>query len=524
MEFTFNNTFAQLPGYFHSRTQATPVKDPKLIIFNHELAEQLGASGDLTDDNKLAQIFSGNLTPTGAEPLATVYAGHQFGGFSPQLGDGRALLLGETVTDNGERFDIQLKGAGPTPYSRNGDGRSALGPVLREYLVSEAMAKLGIPTTRALAAVTTGEQVARERLVAGGIITRVAKGFVRVGSFEYFSSQQNTQAIKELADYEIKRHYSQNQSAQDLESASPDNPYVAFLEAVIDKQAKLIAQWMNIGFIHGVMNTDNMAISGETIDYGPCAFMDEFSFDRVYSSIDRKGRYAYNNQPNIGQWNLIRLTETLLPLLGDNVLDEDVLTNNDKSDHKNADQSDDSVSDAALAVAQDILNVYAGKYQSYWLAGMRKKLGLQTDKDSDLELIQALLTHMEDGQADFTLTFYYLSQLDEKLNATDESLHNLFATTEAIKQWLEKWRKRLVEDASSNKKRQQLMQSVNPVYIPRNHQIERAIRAAEDHNDFSVFDELQQVLQNPFDIQHDKKSYMLPPLAEEVVHQTFCGT
>jgi len=327
-----------------------------------------------------------------------------------------------------------------------------------------------------------------------------------------------------LADYEIKRHYSQNQSAQDLESASPDNPYVAFLEAVIDKQAKLIAQWMNIGFIHGVMNTDNMAISGETIDYGPCAFMDEFSFDRVYSSIDRKGRYAYNNQPNIGQWNSIRLTETLLPLLGDNVLDEDVLTNNDKSDHKNADQSDDSVSDAALAVAQDILNVYAGKYQSYWLAGMRKKLGLQTDKDSDLELIQALLTHMEDGQADFTLTFYYLSQLDEKLNATDESLHNLFATTEAIKQWLEKWRKRLVEDASSNKKRQQLMQSVNPVYIPRNHQIERAIRAAEDHNDFSVFDELQQVLQNPFDIQHDKKSYMLPPLAEEIVHQTFCGT
>jgi len=500
MDFKFENSFAQLPSYFYSRTQATAVKDPILIIFNQKLAEQLDVSGDLTDDNKLAQIFSGNLTPTGAEPLATVYAGHQFGGFSPQLGDGRALLLGETVTANGERFDIQLKGAGPTPYSRNGDGRSALGPVLREYLVSEAMHKLGVETTRALAAVTTGEEVARERLVAGGVITRVAKGFVRVGSFEYFSSQGNQEAVKQLADYEIARHFPQAKSA--------DNPYVAFLAAVIDKQAKLIAQWMNIGFIHGVMNTDNMAISGETIDYGPCAFMDEFSHKRVYSSIDRNGRYAYSNQPQIGQWNLVRLAEALLPLFA----------NRDK----------DPEGKIAVGIAEELLNNYQEKYQAYWLSVMRRKLGLHTEQQQDLTLVESLLNIMEQNNADFTLTFYYLSQLSEKEgeegSAKDELLQKLFAQPNEINTWLTTWRKRLADESSIDKTRQTLMQSVNPIYIPRNHQIEKAIRLAEDQNDFSAFHSLNSVLQDPFTYQQGKENYMLPPQSDEVVHQTFCGT
>ncbi len=496
MEFTFNNTFAQLPDYFYSRTQATQVKDPKLIIFNHELAEQLGVSEDLSDQQKLAQVFAGNLTPTGAEPLATVYAGHQFGGFSPQLGDGRALLLGETVTKQGERFDIQLKGAGPTPYSRNGDGRSALGPVLREYLVSETMYKLGVETTRALAAVTTGEEVARERLVAGGVITRVAKGFVRVGSFEYFSSQGNQEAVKELANYEIDRHFPQAKNA--------DNPYVAFLAAVIDKQAKLIAQWMNLGFIHGVMNTDNMAISGETIDYGPCAFMDEFSYKRVYSSIDRNGRYAYNNQPQIGQWNLTRLAETLLPLFID-----------EKEDGK-----------VAVAIAESLLKNYQQQYQNYWLNGMRNKLGLELKDDTDADLANELLNCMEDNQADFTLTFFYLSQLPhykENIEAENQ-LQGIFKQSKQSNAWLKKWKKRLDLEALTDSQRMIKMRQVNPVYIPRNHQIERAIRAAEDNNDFTVFHELQAVLQKPYELQAGKEAYMLPPKAEEVVHQTFCGT
>ena len=497
MDLKFENSFAQLPSYFYSRTQATAVKDPKLIIFNQTLAEQLGVSGDLTNDNNhLAQIFSGNLCPTGAEPLATVYAGHQFGGFSPQLGDGRALLLGETVTANGEHFDIQLKGAGPTPYSRNGDGRSALGPVLREYLVSEAMHKLGVETTRALVAVTTGEEVARERLVAGGVITRVAKGFVRVGSFEYFSSQGNQEAVKQLADYEIARHFP--------ETKNTDNPYVAFLAAVIDKQAKLMAQWMSIGFIHGVMNTDNMAISGETIDYGPCAFMDEFSHKRVYSSIDRNGRYAYSNQPQIGQWNLVRLAETLLPLFA----------NRDK----------DPEGKVAVGIAEELLNDYQEKYQAYWLSGLRRKLGLRTAQEQDLTLVDNLLNIMEQNNADFTLTFYYLSQLSEEGSAKDEPLQKLFTQPNEINTWLTTWRKRLADESSIDKKRQTSMQSVNPIYIPRNHQIEKAIRLAEDQNDFSAFHSLNSVLQNPFSYQPGKENYMLPPKSDEVVHQTFCGT
>ena len=420
------------------------------------------------------------------------------------------ILLGEILGADGERYDLQLKGSGPTPYSRSGDGRSALGPVLREYLVSEAMAKLGVPTTRALCAVTTGEQVARDTLVAGGIITRVAKGFVRVGSFEYFARQGNYDAVKELADYEIKRHF--------IKAKKADNPYEAFLVNVIDKQAKLIARWMQLGFIHGVMNTDNMAITGETIDYGPCAFMDEFSHNRVYSSIDRNGRYAYNNQPHIGQWNLVRFAETLLPLFMDKKQDA-----SEKQAHE-TELDDEKQKKAAVGIAQDLLNTYEAQYQAYWLSGFRQKLGLDVPQESDVTLIEDLLNCMESNQADFTLTFYYLSQLGKQASKADGALQQLFSTPDSVKIWLKKWRSRLDKEFLNDTERQKLMKAVNPVYIPRNHQIERAIRAAEDNNDFSVFHALHEVLQNPFEHQADKESYMLPPLEEEIVHQTFCGT
>ncbi len=498
MFISFNNTYVSLPTEFYSKLDPTPVAKPELIQFNNDLSNVLGITVSDSDREDLLAIFSGNKIAIGSEPLAMVYAGHQFGGFSPQLGDGRANLLGEVVGKDGIRYDIQLKGSGPTPYSRGGDGRSALGPVIREYLVSEAMAKLHVPTTRALVAMTTGEEVARDKLVQGGILTRVAKGFVRVGTFEFFSARRDDVAIKKLADYEIERHYPKAKKA--------DNPYVAFLAEVVDAQAKLIAQWMAVGFIHGVMNTDNMSIAGETIDYGPCAFMDEFSYGRVYSSIDHNKRYAYNNQPNIGQWNLIRLAEALLPLFVDGSLEEDKQGN------------------AAVSIAQDILNSYQGQYKAYWLASMRKKIGLYENQDDDAMLIHDLLDLMDENNADFTLTFYYLSQLNKSISDVDYALESLFLNAPELNKWLSKWRARLSTELLTNTERKEKMLAVNPVYIPRNHQIEAAIRAAEDHNDFSVFYALNDVLQTPFSEQKEKEKYMLPPLAEEVVHKTFCGT
>lgn len=489
MKVPFNNTYVDLAEGFYTKLNPTQVSQPSLIRFNKELAKDLGIT-DFDSDEKLAEYFSGNLILEGAEPLAMVYAGHQFGGFSQQLGDGRAILLGEVIAKDGERYDLQLKGSGRTPYSRGGDGRSALGPVIREYILSEAMAKLGVPTTRALAAVTTGEDVARMSLVPGGILTRVAKGFVRVGTFEYFSARRATDAIRELADYEIERHYP--------EAKKTDNPYAAFLATVVDRQAQLIAKWMQFGFIHGVMNTDNMSITGETIDYGPCAFMDEFEFNRVYSSIDHQARYAYNKQPTIGQWNLTRLAEAILPLLGE-----------DKS---------------AVPIAQDILNRYATQYKTYWLDGMRLKIGLLDKKDEDEELVLKLLEAMESGKADFTLSFFYLSKLNLRPSTSDENLYGLFNDPTEIKAWLKHWRVRLNEQTIKDKERQVKMGEVNPVYIPRNHQVEAAIRAAEDNNDFSVFNELLEVLQSPYSMQKNKEHYMLPPQPHEVVQQTFCGT
>jgi len=494
IQIPFDNHFARLGAPFFAKVQPTPVNRPMLIRFNVELARELGMSVDGVSDAELADVFSGNALPAGAEPLAMAYAGHQFGHFVPQLGDGRAIWLGELRTADGARFDVQLKGSGRTAYSRGGDGRAALGPVLREYLVSEAMARLGVPTTRALAAVATGEWVARDRPLPGGVITRVARSFIRVGTFEYFASRGDVEAVKKLADYVIARNYP--------ELASAEQRYVALLEAVIARQARLIAQWMQFGFIHGVMNTDNMSIAGETIDYGPCAFMDGYRHQRVFSSIDHHGRYAYNSQPGIGLWNLIRLAETLLPLLAEKTVD-------------------------AVAIAEKHLETFKDQYEAAWLAGMRAKLGLSAVAGSDEEdraLIGGLLDLMDENEADFTLTFHQLSRLGADVNTRDEEARELFAQSAKFDDWLAKWRERLKRETQSDDARQGAMRAVNPVYIPRNHQIEAAIRAAEDRGDFSVFHELHAVLQNPYVEQAGKERYLLPPEPEEKVTKTFCGT
>ncbi len=473
--------------------------NPALIKFNDDLARALGLSPADLKSSDGANVFSGNIIPDGAEPLAMAYAGHQFAHFNPQLGDGRAILLGQIVRPDGACFDMQLKGCGRTFYSRNGDGRAALGPVLREYLVSEAMEKLGVPTTRALAVVTTGDEVARERLLPGGIITRIATSFVRVGTFQYFSAKGDLESIQKLADYVIEHNYPKANAAE--------NSYLAFLKAVVDRQAALIAQWMQLGFIHGVMNTDNMSIAGETIDYGPCAFMDVYKHEQVFSSIDRAGRYAYNNQPAIGLWNLTRLAESLLPLLAVDT-------------------------ETAIKLAQNVLKTYQESYQKVWLGGMRVKCGLLTTSDktehADKVLIEALLDTMAANNADFTLTFFYLCRLSSELSAQsseqDNNIQKLFDNPAQFDEWLIKWRKRLNDESHSDAQRQAKMQAVNPVYIPRNHQIEAAIRAAEDHGDFSVFNDLHEVLQNPYVAQQGMDSYMLPPEPDEVVQETFCGT
>ncbi len=494
MQIPFDNRYVTLGEGFFDRTHPTPVKKPGLIKFNDALARELGISTEQVAAMGAA-VFSGNTLPEGAEPLAMAYAGHQFGHFNPQLGDGRALLLGEISKPDGAHVDIHLKGSGRTGFSRNGDGRSALGPVLREYLVSEAMHKLNVPTTRALAAVTTGEPVARERLLPGGVITRVASSFVRVGTFQYFAARDDVAAVKQLADYVIEKSYPQLDDSE--------FPYVALLQAVVERQAALIAQWMHIGFIHGVMNTDNMSVAGETIDYGPCAFMDAYEHNQVFSSIDRNGRYAYSNQPSIGLWNLTRLAEALLPLFDENP-------------------------QAAVDVAQNVLKDYQHRYESHWLAGMRAKFGLTTCGDAesgeDKVLIEEFLDVMADNHADFTLTFYHLSRLADQPSEQDNDLRALFDHPAQLDAWLEKWRKWLRLETQADEVRQEAMQVVNPVYIPRNHQIEAAIRAAEDKGDFSVFHALHAVLENPYDQQKGKERYMLAPEPEEVVEYTFCGT
>lgn len=487
----FTNSYTDLGDEFYQAITPTPVKKPELIIFNDSLYKQLGLNLEFQSHNDIAAVFSGNRQVNAFRPIAMAYSGHQFGHFNPGLGDGRAILLGQFNSSAGQQHDIQLKGSGQTRFSRNGDGRSALGPVLREYLLSEAMHKLGVPTTRALAAVTSGELVARERLTPGGIITRVATSFVRVGTFQYFLYRDDTRSVRKLADYVIRFNY------PELEET--EQPYLALLKSIVDRQAALIARWMQLGFIHGVMNTDNMSIAGETIDYGPCAFMDHYSHDQVYSSIDRHGRYAYNQQPNIGLWNLTRLAETFLPLISDDT-------------------------DEAVEIAQQVLKDYIGQYQQYWLDGMRSKIGLDDQQVQDKPLIDELFDLMHDHDADFTLSFYYLSQLDPTASDKDHALHALFDDHASIKSWLEQWRMRKKQGSIDWDSSKTLMKSTNPVYIPRNHQVEAVIRAAEDHGNFSLFHQLHKVLQAPFDYNPERGANMQPPEAHEVVAQTFCGT
>ena len=489
--FPFDNSYARLPDYFYSRVNPTPVQKPEMIQFNEALATELGLDIEGFKDSEATDIFAGNTLPEVSDPIAMAYCGHQFGNLNPELGDGRAILLGEMIGNDELRYDIQLKGSGRTPYSRNGDGRAALGPILREYLLSEAMAVHNVPTTRALAAVTTGEQVRRQGMPPGAIITRVAKGFVRVGTFVYFAIRGNQDGVKKLADYVIERNYPEIKGAE--------NPYLALLENVIDRQALLISKWMQLGFIHGVMNTDNMSISGETIDYGPCAFIDDYHPGRVFSSIDRQGRYAYQNQPAAGHWDLCRFAEAIVPLIDD-----------DK--------------EAAVTKVQAAINSYPNRYEAYWLTGMTQKIGLSQAVDSDKALIDDLLSRMADNKADFTLIFYYLSDALAASTDNDQAIRDLFTDSTSFDEWAKQWRERLSTETADDNQRQQQMHQVNPLYIPRNHLVEAVIRAGEDHLDFEPFYELMDVLKTPHTKQSGKEKYAMPPTASEVVRETFCGT
>jgi len=490
VHFPFQNTYTALPDGFFARVAPTPVAAPRLIKLNRALATRLGLDPDRLETPEGAEILAGTRLPGGAEPIAMAYAGHQFGHFVPQLGDGRAILLGEVIDTDGVRRDIQLKGSGPTPFSRRGDGRAALGPVLREYIVSEAMAALGIPTTRSLAAVITGESVLRETALPGAVLTRVASSHIRVGTFQYFAARGDTEGVRRLADHVIARHYP--------EAANAERPYHAHLQGVIARQAELVARWLLVGFIHGVMNTDNTSISGETIDYGPCAFMDSYDPAAVFSSIDEQGRYAYANQPRIALWNLTRLAECLLPLLSD-----------DK--------------DKAIEQAQSILAEFAEKFATAYQAGLRQKTGLLTERDGDEALVQDLLDAMARNQADFTLTFRGLS--DAALDATsDQRVRQLFTDPTAYDEWAVRWRKRIGDEPQAPATRAIAMRAVNPAFIPRNHRIEAVIEAAVARDDFAPFEALLVVLSSPYEDQPALSAYAQPPEPHQRVLQTLCGT
>ena len=483
--FAFDNTYARELEGFYVPWKAAQVARPQLIKFNRQLAEELGLDADALESDAGARIFSGNETPEGAVPLAQAYAGHQFGGFVPQLGDGRALLIGEVIDRNGRRRDIQLKGSGPTPFSRAGDGRAALGPVLREYLIGEAMHALGIPTTRALAAAVTGERVYRERALPGAVLTRVAASHVRVGTFQFFAVRGEQAKVGQLADYVIDRHYP--------ELKGQANPYLGLLERVCDKQAALVAGWMHGGFIHGVMNTDNMTISGETIDYGPCAFMDHYDPATVFSSIDTQGRYAYANQPRIAQWNLARLAETLLPLI-------------------------DEEANRAIARATEVINAFTGQYERYWIKGMRAKLGVFNEEEADLNLATEFLTAMEGNNVDYTLAFRYLA--DAALGQ-QERVRALFADSSNYDRWSGHWRARLSRESVEPLERAQAMRRANPAFIPRNHRVEEALSAAVEHDDFAPFETLLQILARPFDDQPEFAAFADPPPEGQGHYRTF---
>jgi len=494
MRFGFQHSYAALPDPCHARVRPAGFADPRLVVFNAPLARQLGLDAGAVAA-QAAALFSGQQLPDDALPIAMAYAGHQFGGFVPRLGDGRAILLGELVDRDGVLRDVQLKGAGLTPFSRDGDGRAALGPMLREYLISEAMHALGIPTTRSLAVVTTGEPVYRETELPGAVLTRVAASHVRVGTFQYFAARGDSATLRALLDYVIGRHYPALRDAA--------NPALALLEAVLRRQAALVADWMLVGFIHGVMNTDNMSIAGETIDYGPCAFIDAYDPATVFSSIDHGGRYAYANQPAIAQWNLARFAEALLGLI-------------------------DADADRAVSLATGLLEDFFPRFDAAIVSGMRRKLGLAGAEDGDIALIQRLLTLMHQSRADFTLVFRGLVDLaggaDPAAAAVAaRALRAQFSTEADIDGWLADWRLRLHREAQSAGARAALMRRANPAFIPRNHRVNAALAAAEA-GELEPFRTLLAIVQQPFEDQPEHAAYALPPRPEERVLHTFCGT
>ena len=491
LTFNFTNSYARLPEHFYSRLNPTPVARPKLIKLNVELAGRLGLDPQTLAGPEGVEILAGNRVAEGSEPLAIAYAGHQFGYFVPQLGDGRANLIGEVRDREGVGHDLQLKGSGRTPYSRGGDGRAALGPVLREYLVSEAMAALGVPTTRALAAVTTGEEVFREGPMPGAIFTRVAASHLRVGTFQFFAARNDAEALRVLADYAIHRHYPEGGNAQ--------HRYRALLDGVIGRQARLVAQWMMLGFVHGVMNTDNTSISGETIDYGPCAFMEAYDPDQVFSSIDRQGRYAYSNQPHAVHWNLTRLAEALLPLM---------VEENGGSE------------EAGLASAREALGGFTPHFEAARVTGLRRKLGLMTEQEGDAALAERLLQIMAENHTDFTLLFRGLCDAA----AGEQGEWTLFADATAYNSWAIEWRHRLSLEPTSNEDRAALMRQVNPAFIPRNHLVEEMIVAAVTRADLQPFEDLLEVVTHPFQENPELQRFITPALPEQLVRHTFCGT
>lgn len=484
---SFDNSYARLPERFYARVEAARFEAPSLIAFNAKLAEELGLDLASASEETLARIFSGQELLPGSEPIAMAYAGHQFGGFVPQLGDGRAMLLGEVVDKNGVRREIQLKGSGQTPFSRGADGRAAVGPVIREYIVSEAMQALRVKTTRSLAAVATGEPVFRETPLPGAVLTRVAQSHIRIGTFQYFAVREDMEAVKMLADYVIDRLYPEVKRTKE--------PYAALFEAVMEAQAKLVAQWMHLGFIHGVMNTDNMALSGETIDYGPCAFMDVYHPATVFSSIDLNGRYAYGNQPAIAQWNLTRFAECLLPLLNKNM-------------------------DKAIAQAEEMLMRFGEVFTKHWLTGMNRKLGLLTEVEDDLKLAEQLLLAMEKVAADYTLTFRELPMI---LENPEQAKQDIFRSDE-LREWILQWKKRLEREKRPTSEVAAGMREVNPLYIPRNDHVEAAIAAAVKHGDFSQMQRLLEVLEKPYLEQPGAEAFASALPGEKTPYRTFCGT
>jgi uncharacterized protein YdiU (UPF0061 family) len=471
----WDHSYAKLPDLFFIKTRPVPVREPRLVVLNRKFAVSLGLDTDFLED---PAIFAGNEIPAGADPIAQAYAGHQFGHFT-NLGDGRAILLGEHLAPDGRRFDIQLKGSGRTPFSRGGDGRAALGPMLREYIISEAMHALGIPTTRSLAVAATGEDVFRTEVLPGAVLTRVAASHIRVGTFQYAAAHEDLAALRALAEHTLQRHFP--------EVGAGASRYFDFFKAVSDRQAALIAKWLHVGFIHGVMNTDNMALSGETIDYGPCAFMDHYDPKTVFSSIDRRGRYAFGKQPEIARWNLARLAETLLPLL-----------------HEDR--------NAAIDLANAALGTFEDRFRESWLSGMRAKLGLFNTEEEDAALVQSLLDWMEKDRMDFTNTFRSLC----------DPSHPAFPDAEFL-QWHERWTARLDRQPQSPAEVAAFLRAHNPAVIPRNHKVEEALAAASDHGDPSVMNRLLGVLANPF-AENPEAEFTSPAPPGGPAYQTFCGT